>query len=90
MRIKDSEYLTLLILAIPFLLILIIKIIDFFVSHYIESRYIISEMKRSDTTAEYSYWRRQLTCHRLCLLPFINPNNVERFYNIIFGRHGKH
>ncbi len=90
MRIKDSEYVTLLILAIPFLLILIIKIIDFFVSHYIESRYILNEMKNADSPVEYSYWRRQLTCHRLCLLPFINPRNVESFYSMIFGRRGKH
>lgn len=90
MRKVSSEYVTLLILAIPFFMIYLIKVIDFFVSHHTESRYIISEMKRAESVSEYSYWRRQLTCHRLCLLPFINPNNVDGFYRALFGGRGKH
>ena len=71
------EYIAAGILILPFAAIIIIKFISFIVPHH-------NEMQRADSMGEYRYWRKQLRCHRLCLLPFVNTRNVEKIYEKVF------
>lgn len=48
--------------------------------------YILTEMRRSTDNNEYRYWRRELRCHYLCLIPFVNERNVMRVYYRLFHR----
>ena len=83
------EYIAVGMLALPFAAMLVVKFIAFIVPHHNDSRYFIMEMRRAESRGEYLYWRRQLRCHRLCLLPFVNSGNAENFYDAVFGRHEK-
>ncbi len=78
------EYIAAVILILPFAAIIIIKFISFIVPHHNDSRYFLMEMQRADSRGEYRYWRKQLRCHRLCLLPFVNTRNVEKIYEKVF------
>lgn len=64
------------------------RLIDFFMMFRRDTAYIKCEMRRAETYSEYCYWRRELRCHRLCLLPFVNSTNAYRIYNALFW-HGK-
>ncbi len=64
------------------------RLIDFFMMFRRDTAYIKCEMRRAETYSEYCCWRRELRCHRLCLLPFINSTNAYRIYNALFW-HGK-
>lgn len=68
-----------------------VKIIEFFVRFNDDTRYITREMRRAYDDGEYRYWRRELRCHYLCLIPFVNERNVMRLYKRIFhkAKHGK-
>lgn len=83
------EYIAVGILVLLFAAMLVVKFIAFIVPHHNDSRYFIMEMQRAESRGEYLYWRRQLRCHRLCLLPFVNSGNAENFYDAVFGRHEK-
>ena len=60
------------------------RLIDFFMMFRRDTAYIKCEMRRAETYSEYCYWRRELRCHRLCLLPFVNSTNAYRIYNALF------
>lgn len=64
------------------------RLIDFFMMFRRDTAYIKCEMRRAETYSEYCCWRRELRCHRLCLLPFVNSTNAYRIYNALFC-HGK-
>lgn len=64
------------------------RLIDFFMMFRRDTAYIKCEMRRAETYSEYCCWRRELRCHRLCLLPFVNSTNAYRIYNALFW-HGK-
>ena len=64
------------------------RLIDFFMMFRRDTAYIKCEMRRAETYSEYCCWRRELRCHRLCLLPFVNSTNAYRIYNVLFW-HGK-
>lgn len=87
----DLDYGSLLLiglLALFFGVVFAARLIDFFMMFRRDSQYIKCEMRRAHTYSEYCYWRRELRCHRLCLLPFVNSENAGRVYNALFG-HGK-
>ena len=64
-------------LALIFCLIALIavKIAQFFSKFSREARYLICEMNRAGDYDEYRYWRRELRCHYLCLIPFVTERN---------------
>lgn len=73
------------------IVLIAVKIIEFFVRFNDDTRYITREMRRAYDDGEYRYWRRELRCHYLCLIPFVNERNVMRLYKRIFhkAKHGK-
>lgn len=56
-----------------------------------ETRRIEAEMRRAEDGVVYEYWRREMRCHYLCLIPFVNADNVQNVYSAFFHkpRHAK-
>lgn len=84
---NDSGALILLIVLIvsAFLLILIrlAKLVNDFGR---EKQYLLTEMHRAADYNEYRYWRRELRCLYLCLIPFVTERNVMKVYPVFFHR----
>lgn len=83
---EHDELVILLVLAFVVVLLLALKIIEFFVRFNGETRIITGEMRRARSDGEYRHWRKRLRCHYLCLIPFVNEKNVMRLYGRIFAR----
>lgn len=73
------------LIASAFLLI-IYKLAEFFTEFNRDTRYILLEMNRAADSDEYRYWRRELRCHYLCLIPFVTERNVMRLYHRLYHR----
>lgn len=84
---NDAIIVWLMLLVIAAVL-LAIKAAEFFKNFNRETRYIKSEKRRAADYGEYRYWRRELRCHYLCLLPFVNEGNVLKLYNLFYHRKG--
>lgn len=84
---NDSGILILLIVLIvsAFLLILI-RLAKFVNDFGREKQYLLNEMHRAADYNEYRYWRRELRCLYLCLIPFVTERNVMKVYPIFFHR----
>lgn len=84
---NDSGALILLIVLIvsAFLLILI-RLAKFVNDFGREKQYLLNEMHRAADYNEYRYWRRELRCLYLCLIPFVTERNVMRVYPVFFHR----
>ncbi len=63
-----------------------IRIVEFFSNFNSDTRYLLSEINRAGNDVEYRYWRRELRCHYLCLIPFVTERNVMRVYRVFFHR----
>ena len=76
---NDSGALMLLIVLIvsAFLLILI-RLAKFVNDFEREKQYLLTEMHRAADYNEYRYWRRELRCLYLCLIPFVTERNVRK------------
>lgn len=86
----ESNNETVIFLAVLILVtsaVIIIKAVEFFTEFNREIRYIKMEMKRAGDRLEFRYWRRELRCRRLMLLPFVNEKNVRRLYGLLY--HGR-
>ena len=44
------------------------------------------EINLATDSDEYRYWRRELRCHYLCLIPFVTERNVPKIYSFFFHR----
>lgn len=84
---NDSGALILLIVLIvsAFLLILI-RFAKFINDFGREKQYLLTEMHRAADYNEYRYWRRELRCLYLCLIPFVTELNVMKVYPVFFHR----
>ena len=84
---NDSGALILLIvLIISAFLLIVIKLAQF-VDHFRrEKRYLLTEMNRAADYNEYRYWRRELRCLYLCLIPFVTERNVMKVYPAFLHR----
>ena len=88
---NDSGALILLIVLIAsaFLLI-VLKLAQFLstiVNHFSrEKQHLLTEMHRAADYNEYRYWRRELRCLYLCLIPFVTERNVMKVYPVFFHR----
>ena len=69
--------------------LIVAKIAEFFTHFNSDTRYITGEMRRAVDYNQYRYWRRELRCHYLCLIPFVTERNVMGVYRFFFHR-GKH
>ena len=84
---NDSGVLILLIVLIvsAFLLILI-RFAKFINDFGREKQYLLTEMHRAADYNEYRYWRRELRCLYICLIPFVTERNVMKVYPVFFHR----
>ena len=79
---NDSGMIIILtVLIVSAFLLIIYKLAEFFTEFNRDTRYILLEMNRAADSDEYRYWRRELRCHYLCLIPFVTERNVMRLYH---------
>ena len=84
---NDSGMIIILtVLIVSAFLLIIYKLAEFFTKFNRDTRYILSEMNRAADSDEYRYWRRELRCHYLCLIPFVTERNVMRLYHRLYHR----
>lgn len=84
---NDSGALILLIVLIVSAFLLIVLKLAQFVNHFSrEKQYLLTEMHRAANYNEYRYWRRELRCLYLCLIPFVTERNVMKVYPVFFHR----
>lgn len=84
---NDSGALILLIVLIISAFLLIVLKLAQFVNHFSrEKQYLLTEINRAADYNEYRYWRRELRCLYLCLIPFVTERNVMRVYPVFFYR----
>lgn len=84
---NDSGALILLIVLIVSAFLLIVIKLAQFVNHFSrEKQYLLTEMNRAADYNEYRYWRRELRCLYLCLIPFVTERNVMKAYPVFFHR----
>lgn len=76
----------LIVLIVSAFLLSVFKLAQFFSNFGRERQYLLSEMRRADSRNEYRYWRRELRCHYLCLIPFVSERNVMKIYRIFFHK----
>lgn len=76
----------LIVLIVSAFLLIVIKLAQL-VDHFRrEKRYLLTEMNRAADYSEYRYWRRELRCLYLCLIPFVTERNVMKVYPVFFHR----
>lgn len=78
-------------IALAVVLVTLAALIIFKVAEYIKhfnwnTRRIAREMGCAEDDAAYQEWHKQLRCHYLCLIPFVNKRNVSRVYPFFFRR----
>lgn len=84
---NDSGAVILLIVLIVSAFLLIVLKLAQFVNHFSrEKQYLLTEMHRAADYNEYRYWRRELRCLYLCLIPFVTERNVMKVYPVFFHR----
>ena len=84
---NDSGALILLIVLIVSAFLLIVLKLAQFVNHFSrEKQYLLTEINRAADYNEYRYWRRELRCLYLCLIPFVTERNVMKAYPVFFHR----
>lgn len=84
---SNSGTLIVLTILIVFAFLLILIRLAVFVNNFgREKQYLLSEMHRAADYNEYRYWRRELRCHYLCLIPFVSERNVLKIYRVFFRR----
>lgn len=83
---NKSAVLAILFIMIIALMLIGIKLILFFIDFNRSTRYLISEIRRAQSKSEYLYWRRELRCHYLCLIPFVNEGNALKLYRLFHRR----
>ena len=72
--------------AVTFIILIVAKIVAYFRRSGENARYYKMEMRRASSENEYRFWRRELRCHYLCMLPFVNSRNVMRVYQRVYHR----
>ena len=84
---NNSDVWILLIVLIVSAFLLIVLRLAQFVNHFRrEKQYLLTEISRAEDYNEYRYWRRELRCLYLCLIPFVTERNVMKVYPVFFHR----
>lgn len=86
METENGAVIPLIVLTVSAFLLLAIKFAEFIARFNRETKYIIIEINLATDSDEYRYWRRELRCHYLCLIPFVTERNVPKIYNFFFHR----
>lgn len=83
---KSSELIIAIFLFFAAVIAVTVKLTVFFLRFNSETGYITREMRRAYSDDEYRFWHRELRCHYLCLIPFVNDRNVLRLYKYLFHK----
>lgn len=83
---ENGAVILLIVLIVSAFLLLAAKFAMFIARFNRETKYIIMEINRAADSDEYRYWRRELRCHYLCLIPFVTERNVAKVYDFFFHR----
>lgn len=86
MEIESGTLVLLMILMAALLALVVLKSVQFFTALRSNLQYLTLEMQRAADEAEYRYWRRELRCQYLRLLPFVTEKNVAAVYRRVFHR----
>ncbi len=73
-------------IAVSVFLLILLRLARFAQTFRREKRLILDELRQAEDYNEYRYWRRELRCHYLCLIPFVNERNVAGLYHRLFHR----
>lgn len=76
----------LIVLIVSAFLLILIRFAKFINDFGREKQYLLNEMHRAADYNEYRYWRRELRCLYLCLIPFVTERNVMKVYPVFFHR----
>lgn len=74
------------VLIVSAFLLIIYKLAEFFTEFNRDTRYILLEMNRAVDSDEYRFWRRELRCYYLCLIPFLAERNIMWLYHRLYHR----
>ena len=84
---NDSGMIIILtVLIVSAFLLIVLKLAQFVNRFSREKQYLLTEMHRAADYNEYRYWRRELRCLYLCLIPFVTERNVMKVYPVFFHR----
>lgn len=86
MDIDSGALILLIVLIVSAFLLILIRLAKFVNDFGREKQYLLNEMHRAADYNEYRYWRRELRCLYLCLIPFVTERNVMRVYPVFFHR----
>lgn len=76
----------LIVLIVSAFLLILIRLAKFVNDFGHEKQYLLNEMHRAADYNEYRYWRRELRCLYLCLIPFVTERSVMKVYHVCFHR----
>lgn len=83
---NSDVWILLIILSVSAFLLIVLRLAQF-VNHFRrEKQYLLTEISRAEDYNEYRYWRRELRCLYLCLIPFVTERNVMKVYPVFFHR----
>lgn len=77
-------------LALTAFVLIAAKLNEFFGRFGRKTQYLEVQLRHAADDEEYSYWRRELHCHYLCLIPFVTDRNAKRVYAVLFRRPRHH
>lgn len=80
----DKLILFFLIAAIFTLAAGIARLVSFFRRFFNDMRYICYQIDGANSCKDYRFWRRELRCHYLTLIPFVNERNVASVYRFFY------
>ena len=81
---NSDVWILLIVLSVSACLLIVLKLAQF-VNHFNrEKQYLLTEISRAEDYNEYRYWRRELRCLYLCLIPFVTERNVMKVYPVFF------
>ena len=72
------------LLCVALIIFAIKKIAEFSKQFSVETQRIASNMQRADNYNNYSYWRKEMYCHYICLIPFITEKTANKLYGHLF------
>ena len=83
---NSGALILLIVLIVSAFMLILIRLAKFVNDFGREKQYLLNEMRHAADYNEYRYWRRELRCLYLCLIPFVTERNVMRVYPVFFHR----
>ncbi len=84
MKSENALFILVSVIFVAVLTLLVVLTVGFFINFNKKTRFIIGKMNSADNRDKYIQLRKELRCHYLCLIPFVNKRNVLNLYNLLF------